>query len=198
MKTPRLTESLRKTTEEQSKQAHMRKALALYHVHHARLHETKGNGINLGRRVYPPTPHRARALLLLSGRRATATPRCTTTTEWRSGFTIRRATPWPTNRPLTTLLPGLNDDPDTSLRAIDAEPTLTTSANRKGGDDSFLGSVKGKEFEEGTSFVAHDLDVLDGTKAGKKSRQLLWRHDLGDTLCAYVRVSEIAMGEGIP
>jgi hypothetical protein len=169
----------------------MRMIFALCHVHHAHLHGTKGNGISLGKKYILPIHHAHAPLLLISGwRRATTTPWSATASEWTSSLTVRCTTPRPTNRPLPTLLPCLNDDPDGSLRAIDAQSTLTTSVRRKRSDNGFLRSFEVKELEEGTSFGAHDLDILNGAKAREKSRQLLCRDGFGDTLCAHARINK--------
>jgi hypothetical protein len=188
-----LTEPLPEKQGEQSKQGayHEVDVFRIMSRPHAHLHGTKGNGISLGKKYILPVHHARVPLLLISGwRRATTTPWSATAPEWTPSLTVGRTTPRPTNRPLPTLLPCLNDDPDRSLRAIDAQSTLTTSVRRKRSDNGFLRSFEVKELEEGTSFAAHDLDILDGAKAREKSNQLLWRDGFGDTLCAHGRINK--------
>jgi len=78
----------------------------------------------------------------------------------------RSSAPWPAHRPLTTLLLGLNEDPDVSCTFnIEPDTSLTTLSWWKRGSYGTLGRFKLLELEEGAGFVTNDLELLDGPES---------------------------------
>jgi hypothetical protein len=57
---------------------------------------------------------------------------------------------------------------DAVITDVDPYATFTTLALRERGNDGASRALDGVELEEGTRLVADDLEVLDGSEAGRE------------------------------